>query len=196
MIGLTDCVTKLICPNTTFEPMFSTTATPIATRKSSGAIHEVVVRMSRTMMSGTSTSAAADDLAHGQLLHARRAGGVAGNSPALAYDLIEGVRCLYLTPALYRDAEQGLSVLPILLHRGLVHQLDRRSQVRNVVEPHDVCDTRSGGYLFLELERLRYGQVHGHDPRVRDPRTELLQHEVERNLCSPRPRGDSPSGHS
>ena len=58
MIGLTDCVTKLICPNTTFEPMFSTTATPIATRKSSGAIHEVVVRMSRTMMSGTSTSAA------------------------------------------------------------------------------------------------------------------------------------------
>ena len=58
MMGLTDWVMKLISPKITFEPIFRMTATPMVTRKSSGAIQEVVVSSSRTMMSGTSTSAA------------------------------------------------------------------------------------------------------------------------------------------
>lgn len=58
MMGLTDCVTKLISPKTTLVPMLMSTATPMVMRKSSGAIHEVVVSSSSMMMSGTSTAAA------------------------------------------------------------------------------------------------------------------------------------------
>ncbi|MFR5783366.1 MAG: hypothetical protein ACLUEK_16890 [Oscillospiraceae bacterium] len=56
MMGLTDWVMKLISPKITFEPYSG--RPPRRSRGRAAGYQEVVVSSSRTMMSGTSTSAA------------------------------------------------------------------------------------------------------------------------------------------